>query len=442
MNEIITIHLGQGGNRIGCKFWEMFFREHEIDHTRRWRGHDERQREHVEIFCHKVPGGAYIPRAILADLDHRLTTEVYGSGSFAEIFRPDNFFFTKAEGTTKNWAKGFYTQGTEYIEQVLEGVRREVDTIDYRNFQGFMLLHTLGGGTGSGMGALLLSKLKEEYPEKPIVTFSVFPSSTQLGCSSASDKSITSAYNATLGIEHLIKNADLTFCFDNEHLYNTCRHSLGIQNPSWNDINYTVAQTISGLTVPLRLPLANSDRWTLKDMVANLAPSPDLKFITPGLAPILSIGSRQYEARTLPELVPQMFNVDNMLAAADPRQGQLLKAYTCFRGDMSSRDVDQQMSKIQVENADYIRSSISDSVHNLVCEIPTFALEYSATFANNTTAIQILLLRVLEEFDTLFRRKEFFDFYTYEGMNEQQFREAERNLQSLISEYEQVSEGR
>ena len=34
----------------------------------------------------------------------------------------------------------------------------------------------MGGGTGSGMGTLLISKVREEYPDRIMVTFSVVPS--------------------------------------------------------------------------------------------------------------------------------------------------------------------------------------------------------------------------------------------------------------------------
>ena len=34
----------------------------------------------------------------------------------------------------------------------------------------------MGGGTGSGMGTLLISKIREEYPDRIMETFSVFPS--------------------------------------------------------------------------------------------------------------------------------------------------------------------------------------------------------------------------------------------------------------------------
>ena len=38
------------------------------------------------------------------------------------------------------------------------------------------MTHSLGGGTGSGMGSLLVSKLKDEYPTKISTTYSVIPS--------------------------------------------------------------------------------------------------------------------------------------------------------------------------------------------------------------------------------------------------------------------------
>jgi hypothetical protein len=32
--------------------------------------------------------------------------------------------------------------------------------------QGFQITHSLGGGTGAGMGTLLISKVREEYPDR------------------------------------------------------------------------------------------------------------------------------------------------------------------------------------------------------------------------------------------------------------------------------------
>jgi hypothetical protein len=41
---------------------------------------------------------------------------------------------------------------------------------------GFQITHSLGGGTGAGMGTLLISKIREEYPDRMMCTFSVVPS--------------------------------------------------------------------------------------------------------------------------------------------------------------------------------------------------------------------------------------------------------------------------
>jgi tubulin beta len=71
-------------------------------------------------------------------------------------------------------AKGHYTEGAELVDSVLDVVRKEGESCDC--LQGFQLTHSLGGGTGSGMGTLLISKIREEYPDRIMNTFSVVPS--------------------------------------------------------------------------------------------------------------------------------------------------------------------------------------------------------------------------------------------------------------------------
>ena len=55
------------------------------------------------------------------------------------------------------------------------------------------MCHSIGGGTGSGLGTLILSKMKEEYPDRINQTFSVFPSPK------VSDI-VVEPYNATFAI--------------------------------------------------------------------------------------------------------------------------------------------------------------------------------------------------------------------------------------------------
>ena len=67
------------------------------------------------------------------------------------------------------------------VDSVLDVVRKEAESCDC--LQGFQLTHSLGGGTGSGMGTLLIAKIREEYPDRMLIilnanfTFSRFFSS-------------------------------------------------------------------------------------------------------------------------------------------------------------------------------------------------------------------------------------------------------------------------
>lgn len=56
-------------------------------------------------------------------------------------------------GAGNNWASG-YAQAGEVTEEVMDMIEREADGSD--SLEGFVLLHSIAGGTGSGMGSYLL----------------------------------------------------------------------------------------------------------------------------------------------------------------------------------------------------------------------------------------------------------------------------------------------
>lgn len=180
------------------------------------------------------------------------------AGPFGQLFRPDNFVFGQS-GAGNNWAKGHYTEGAELVDQVLDVVRREAEGCDC--LQGFQITHSLGGGTGAGMGTLLISKIREEFPDRMMATFSVMPSPK------VSD-TVVEPYNATLSVHQLVENSDETFCIDNEALYDICMRTLKLNNPSYGDLNHLVSAVMSGVTTCLRFPgQLNSD---LRKLAVNM----------------------------------------------------------------------------------------------------------------------------------------------------------------------------
>jgi tubulin beta len=171
MREIVHIQGGQCGNQIGAKFWEVISDEHGIDPTGTYHGDSDLQLERINVYYNE-------------------TMDSVRAGPFGQLFRPDNFVFGQS-GAGNNWAKGHYTEGAELIDSVLDVVRKEAEGCDC--LQGFQITHSLGGGTGSGMGTLLISKVREEYPDRIMATFSVVPSPK------VSD-TVVEPYNATLSV--------------------------------------------------------------------------------------------------------------------------------------------------------------------------------------------------------------------------------------------------
>ena len=79
------------------------------------------------------------------------------------------------------------------------------------------------------MGTLLISKIREEYPDRMMLTFSVFPSPK------VSD-TVVEPYNATLSVHQLVENADECMVLDNEALYDICFRTLKLTTPSCKSI--------------------------------------------------------------------------------------------------------------------------------------------------------------------------------------------------------------
>jgi len=427
MREIVHLQAGQCGNQIGAKFWEIISDEHGVDSTGSYQGESDLQLERINVYYNEASGGKYVPRAVLVDLEPG-TMDSVRSSPFGQIFRPDNFVFGQS-GAGNNWAKGHYTEGAELVDSVLDVVRKEAESADC--LQGFQLTHSLGGGTGSGMGTLLISKIREEYPDRIMNSYSVVPSPK------VSD-TVVEPYNATLSVHQLVENTDETFCIDNEALYDICFRTLKLTSPTYGDLNHLVSLTMSGVTTCLRFPgQLNAD---LRKLAVNMVPFPRLHFFMPGFAPLTARGSQQYRALTVPELTQQMFDAKNMMAACDPRHGRYLTVAAVFRGRMSMKEVDEQMLNIQNKNSSYFVEWIPNNVKTAVCDIPPRGLKMAATFIGNSTAIQELFKRISEQFTAMFRRKAFLHWYTGEGMDEMEFTEAESNMNDLVSEYQQYQE--
>ena len=97
------------------------------------------------------------------------------AGAYGQLFHP-NYLISGKEDAANCFARGRYVLGREVIDNVTDQIRKITEQCD--GLQGFMMFQSVGGGTGSGFGSLLLEKLDIDYHKSNRLEFSVIPSPT------------------------------------------------------------------------------------------------------------------------------------------------------------------------------------------------------------------------------------------------------------------------
>lgn len=139
-----------------------------------------------------------------------------------------------------------------------------------------MMLHSIAGGTGSGLGSFLLERLNDRFPKKIIQTYSVFPN-TQ------TDDVVVHPYNSMLAMRRLTQNADSVVVLDNAALSHIAADRLHLATTSMSQTNQLVSTVMSASTTTLRYPgYMHND---LVSILASLIPTPRCHFLMTAYTP-------------------------------------------------------------------------------------------------------------------------------------------------------------
>jgi tubulin beta len=350
--------------------------------------------------------------------------------ALASVINTDRLL-SASNGAGNNWAKGHYTEGAELVDQVLEQTRMEIEACDAP--QGFQLFHSLGGGTGSGMGTLILLKIRDAYPDRITTTYSVFPSPK------VSD-TVVEPYNAVLSSHQLLENSDETFIVDNEALYNIAHNTLKEAQPNYESLNGLVSFATCGITASLRFPgKLNGD---LRKLGVNLVPFPRLHFFLISQAPINNAVNSKKTKYNVQELTTQAFSTKNFYSNVKPGDGKYLASSFAFRGSMNTQEVDENMEKLNSKHSEDFVEWIPNNVKSGVVSVQQRDMHdnnrgiNSCTMVANTTSLKGIFQRLATQFGAMYRRKAFLHWYKGEGMDEMEFQEADKNVRDLITEYQ------
>eukprot|EP01102_Stenamoeba_stenopodia_P010966 TRINITY_DN334_c0_g1_i1.p1 TRINITY_DN334_c0_g1~~TRINITY_DN334_c0_g1_i1.p1 ORF type:complete len:454 (+),score=123.61 TRINITY_DN334_c0_g1_i1:127-1488(+) len=431
--EIISIHIGQGGSQVGNACWELFTLEHGITPEGKLAG--EKSIDHApNTFFSETNGGKYVPRCVYVDLEPTVIDEVR-TGKYKQLFHPEQLISGK-EDAANNYARGHYTVGKELVDVTLDRIRKLADQCT--GLQGFMIFHSVGGGTGSGFGSLLLERLSADYGKKSKFDFCIYPSPHV-------STAVVEPYNSVLSTHALLEHTDVAFLLDNEALYDICKKSLDLPRPTYQNLNRITAQVISSLTASLRFEGAlNVD---VNEFQTNLVPYPRIHFLLCSYAPIVSAEKAYHENFSAAELTSAVFEPQNMMAKCDPRNGKYMACCLMYRGDVVPKDVNAAVSMIKtkrtIQFVDWCPTGFKCGFNY---KPPTAVpggeiakVNRALCMLSNTTAIAEVFQRINKKFDLMYAKRAFVHWYVGEGMEEGEFSEAREDLAALEQDYEDLA---
>lgn len=206
-----------------------------------------------------------------------------------------------------------------------------------------MLLHSIAGGTGSGLGSFLLERMNDRFPKKIIHTYSVFPDTTNSG------DVVVHPYNSLLSMRRLTQNADSVVVLDNGALSHIAADRLHVQEPSFQQTNQLVSTVMSASTTTLRYPgYMHND---LVSILASLIPTPRCHFLMTAYTPFT--GDQVEQAKTVRkttvlDVMRRLLQPKNRMVSTVPgKKSCYISILNVIQGEVDPTDVHKSLLRIR-----------------------------------------------------------------------------------------------
>jgi len=437
--EVLTVNVGQAGIQLGNAVWNQYCAEHAIEHTgkRELKEADssiDKSDMYFTTFFEETGTGQFVPRNITVDLEPTVVDDVR-TGKMSQMFHPE-FLLNGKEDAANNFARGHYTVGKEILDQVNDRLRKLVDNSE--NVQGFIIHHAVGGGTGSGLGALILERIAVDYRKKSKIGFEIYPAPKISTC-------IVEPYNAMLSTHWLLDHTEVSVLLDNEAIYGICQKQLDLDRPSYKDLNIIVSKVISSMTASLRFDgELNVD---LGEFQTNLVPFPRLHFMTTALAPVISKKKASHEAQTIREITDHVFQPQNMLvkyADFDPVEDKYMAISVNYRGEIKSKEANATVQWLKQNNkiafVEWCPTGFKIGLNEVPADpvpedVMAKAKRNVTMIGNNVAVSRVFTERITKKYDMMYSQRAFVHWYVGEGMEEGEFSEAREDLGFLEKDY-------
>ncbi|XP_078072030.1 tubulin delta chain-like isoform X2 [Mustelus asterias] len=416
----IWLQIGQCGNQIGQEWWKFVANEKAPNSA-------------VDRYPFHTPDGKLSALSVDSEpkVVRRLLRELK-TGSFR-----DSNILVGQRGRGNNWAFGYHGLRTEdensLLHRTMDSFRKEVERRD--SYSGVVLLHSLSGGTGSGLGAHLCESIREEFPMSYILSVSVVPHQT--------GECPLQHFNSLLCLSWLQRYADGVLLFHNDDVLRRIQASCGRKNEhvpalqpqiSLSDMNTHIASCLAALMYPvssLRTPSGVSIGLEPWELLRSVCPVPTTKFLY--TSQMNKRGAASWDSmlssivRTLPRH-SSTGNTHQSTAVLAVARGTGADTFNCSRQPIMMK-VKQGYGCVSwnPQPLDYWTDP-----WNIVDQTSP---SRSLTICANHSSVSDYMQLVLEKARTMYDAHAYLHWYWKHGCEEGDFLQAFETLDSVVEEY-------